>query len=87
MHKILTIGSMVVAIVMFLIFGLNRPDVFPFGDLALKKAVGKQYGITGIPKDKQLGTIADNWKPYRTIAAWYLWASIDGVPFDDSEMK
>jgi DNA-3-methyladenine glycosylase II len=68
---------------MFLIFGLNRLDVFPLGDLGLKKAVGKRYGTVALPDEAQLSAITDVWRPYRTIAAWYLWASIDGVPFAD----
>ena len=65
---------------MFLIFGLNRPDVFPAGDLGLRKAMARHYGHKGLPGDGELSAISDGWRPYRTIATWYLWASGDEVP-------
>ncbi|MFQ5510267.1 MAG: DNA-3-methyladenine glycosylase family protein [Candidatus Krumholzibacteriia bacterium] len=62
---------------MFLIFGLNRPDVFPLGDLGLRKAIERHYRRPG---DTNLAEITDRWRPYRTVATWYLWAGMDGVP-------
>jgi DNA-3-methyladenine glycosylase II len=65
---------------MFLIFGLNREDVFPFGDLGLRKAVGYHYDVPEYDDRTRLEAIAEPWRPYRTIAAWYLWQSGDGAP-------
>jgi DNA-3-methyladenine glycosylase II len=68
---------------MYLIFGLNRLDVFPAGDLGLKKAIGRCYGFDGLREDVRLTAVTDRWRPYRTIGAWYLWSSADGVPLAD----
>jgi DNA-3-methyladenine glycosylase II len=65
---------------MFLIFALNRLDVFPVGDLGLRKAIGRHYAAGGMPTDGELARIADPWRPFRTIASWYLWAAADSVP-------
>jgi DNA-3-methyladenine glycosylase II len=64
---------------MFLIFGLNREDVFPFGDLGLRKAIGHHYNTPEFNDRAKLETITEPWRPYRTIAAWYLWRSGDGT--------
>jgi DNA-3-methyladenine glycosylase II len=69
---------------MFLIFALNRPDVFPVGDLGLRKAIGRLYGATGLPDDDRLAEVSEPWRPYRTVATWYLWAGADGIPFQAS---
>jgi DNA-3-methyladenine glycosylase II len=55
---------------MFLIFHLLRPNVLPISDIGLKKAIGKHYGD---------GCDTDIWQPYRTVASWYLWRSLDPV--------
>jgi DNA-3-methyladenine glycosylase II len=68
---------------MFLIFGLNREDVFPFGDLGLRKAVGHHYNTPNFNDRATLETITEPWRPYRTIAAWYLWRSGDGTPLGE----
>ena len=65
---------------MYLIFGLNRLDVFPAGDLGLKKAVGSRYGFDGLRDGKRIESVTEKWRPYRTIASWYLWASADSMP-------
>ena len=65
---------------MYLIFGLNRLDVFPAGDLGLMKSIGAHYGFDGSRDGKRIESIADKWRPYRTIGAWYLWASADSLP-------
>ncbi|MFY9225720.1 MAG: DNA-3-methyladenine glycosylase [Blastocatellia bacterium] len=62
---------------MFLIFSLNRLDVLPTGDLGIKRATQQLYGLADLPNPKQLSEIASCWKPYRSIASWYLWRSID----------
>jgi DNA-3-methyladenine glycosylase II len=65
---------------MFLIFGLNRLDVFPAGDLGLKKAIGRHYHLDWMNAPDRLVSITDNWRPYRTIGTWYMWSSADSVP-------
>jgi DNA-3-methyladenine glycosylase II len=61
---------------MLLIFRLARPDVFPAGDLGIVKAIQKAYNLRGTPDVKRLHAIADRWRPYRSVASWYLWASL-----------
>lgn len=61
---------------MFLIFRLHRPDVWPIGDLAIVKALQKFHGFRKVPKVKKLEKMGDAWRPYRSLAAWYLWASL-----------
>ena len=65
---------------MYLMFGLNRLDVFPAGDLGLKKTIGRHYGFDGARDPDRLGAVTDRWRPYRTLGAWYIWASADAVP-------
>jgi len=62
---------------MLLIFTLNRPDVFSVGDLGLRRAIEKLYGITDSEEILQL---SETWKPYRSTACWYLWRSLENVP-------
>jgi len=62
---------------MFLIFGLSRLDVFSGGDLALRKAVGLLYGHPTRPDIAESNRLAENWAPYRTVASWYLWRTVD----------
>jgi DNA-3-methyladenine glycosylase II len=61
---------------MLLIFRLTRPDVFPAGDLGIVKAVQKTYNLRKAPDVKRLHAIAEKWRPYRSVASWYLWASL-----------
>lgn len=65
---------------MLLIFRLNRPDVFPAGDLGIVKAIQKAYNLRRTPDVKRLHRIAEPWRPYRSVAAWYLWASLENKP-------
>ncbi len=58
---------------MFLIFVLNRPDVFPVDDLGLREAVREAYGLPERPSAAELTERGELWRPYRTIATWYLW--------------
>jgi DNA-3-methyladenine glycosylase II len=58
---------------MFLIFTLNRPDVLPVDDLGLKEGVRDVYGLPERPGAKALAEIGERWRPYRSIATWYLW--------------
>jgi DNA-3-methyladenine glycosylase II len=63
---------------MFLIFVLNRPDIWPVGDLGLRAAVQRHYKLPKHPTPKQMTALAESWRPYRTIASWYLWRAGDG---------
>ena len=58
---------------MFLIFTLNRPDVLPVDDLGLQTALRDAYRLPERPKAAELRALAEPWRPYRTIATWYLW--------------
>jgi DNA-3-methyladenine glycosylase II len=58
---------------MFLMFRLNRPDVFPVGDLGIVKGVQTLYGMKARPAPRTMERLAEPWRPYRSIAAWYLW--------------
>ena len=62
---------------MILIFSLGRPDIFPVGDLAIRKGFNILYGKEHT--EKQMINESKNWKPYRTIFSWYLWRVIDGT--------
>jgi DNA-3-methyladenine glycosylase II len=62
---------------MFLIFALNRPDVLPVGDLGLRAALRDRLGLSELPGAKQCRELAEPWRPYRTIATWYLWRGLD----------
>jgi DNA-3-methyladenine glycosylase II len=61
---------------MFLIFCLGRPDVLPVGDLGLRRALQKTYSLSELPLPAVMQNIAQPWKPYRSIATWYLWKSL-----------
>ena len=61
---------------MFLMFRLHRPDVLPVGDLGIVKAVQKAYGLRKTPTPDRLHAIGEAWRPYRSVACWYLWASL-----------
>jgi DNA-3-methyladenine glycosylase II len=62
---------------MFLMFRLHRPDVLPVNDLGILTAVQRAYGLRKRPTPERLKRIGEAWKPYRTIACWYLWRSLD----------
>jgi DNA-3-methyladenine glycosylase II len=64
---------------MFLIFALNRLDVFPVGDLGLRKAMLKRYRLRQGTSHRRLERIAEAWRPYRTVGTLYLWRGYDGV--------
>ncbi|KAF0247567.1 MAG: DNA-3-methyladenine glycosylase II, partial [bacterium] len=64
----------------FLIFSLNRPDVLPAGDLGLKRAVTIHYQLNDLATPKKLLEIGEKWRPYRSIASWYLWRSLNNKP-------
>ncbi len=58
---------------MFLMFCLNRPDVFPVGDLGIVKGVQHLHGMKRRPKPRTMTRLAEAWRPYRSVACWYLW--------------
>src|SRR5215469_7514583 len=62
---------------MFLIFSLRRPDVLPTGDYGVQMAIKKHYRKRKLPKPKDMERIAKAWVPYRSIACWYMWRSLD----------
>ncbi len=65
---------------MFLIFRLQRPDVLPVGDLGIVKAVQRNYGMRRVPSPTRLVKLGERWRPYRSVACWYLWASLNNTP-------
>lgn len=62
---------------MFLMFALRRPDVLPVADLGIRVAMKKAYGLEELPKPAEMERIATPWKPYASIACWYLWRSLE----------
>ncbi len=65
---------------MVLIFGLGRPDVLAVGDLGLRAGVRDLFGLPDLPTPKQLVELTEPWRPYRSVATWYLWRSRGWVP-------
>ena len=61
---------------MFLMFRLHRPDVLPVGDLGIVSAVQRLYGLRKRPDAKRLLKLGESWRPYRSVACWYLWQSL-----------
>jgi DNA-3-methyladenine glycosylase II len=61
----------------FLMFRLGRPDILPADDLGLMNAVQRAYGMRQRPTPDQLRKLAERWRPHRSVAAWYLWASLE----------
>ena len=66
---------------MFLMFTLNRPDVFPVTDLGIQKGFQLFFQFDVLPSTKKMMEIAEAWRPYRTLASWYLWRLVEG-PFE-----
>jgi len=62
---------------MFLMFTLRRPDILPTGDYGIQAAMKKHYRKRKMPKPKDMEKIAKAWSPYRSVACWYLWRSLD----------
>lgn len=61
---------------MFLIFRLGRPDVLPIHDLGVQKGYALTYGKRFIPRPKELAAFGERWRPYRTVASWYMWRAV-----------
>jgi DNA-3-methyladenine glycosylase II len=68
---------------MFLIFRLHRPDVLPVGDLGIVKAIKTVYRFRTVPTPARMLRLGEAWRPYRSVACWYLWASLDNVPVQE----
>lgn len=62
---------------MFLIFALNRPDVLPVADLGVRVALRKHHSLDDLPKPSHCAKLAELWRPWRTVAIWYLWRDLD----------
>lgn len=67
---------------MFMMFGLGRLDILPFGDLGIRKSIQQLYKLDALPLPEQIITIANKngWHPYESVASWYLWQSLDNNP-------
>jgi DNA-3-methyladenine glycosylase II len=63
---------------MFLIFALRRPDILATGDLGVRVAIRKAYQLEELPLPKQVEELAAPWRPYSSVAVWYLWRSLEG---------
>ena len=65
---------------MFLMFRLHRPDVLPAGDLGIMNAIQRLYRLRKRPKPQRILKIGESWKPYRSVASWYLWQTLRNEP-------
>jgi DNA-3-methyladenine glycosylase II len=65
---------------MYLLFHLGRPDVLPVGDLGIRRAAMLAYRLRKLPQPDRLVKLARPWRPWRSVARWYLWASLRVVP-------
>ncbi len=63
---------------MFLMFALRRHNVLPTGDLGIRAAMKKAYGLEELPKPAEMEKLAASWRPYSSVACWYLWRSLGG---------
>jgi len=63
---------------MFLIFALRRPDVLPTGDLGVRNAIRRAYNLEALPTPAEMEKMAAAWRPWCSVAAWYLWRSLEG---------
>ena len=65
---------------MLLIFRLGRPDVLPIHDLGIQKGFQRTYGTRQWPKPDRIGRHGERWRPFRSVASWYLWRATDQAP-------
>lgn len=65
---------------MFLIFNQLRPDVYPLDDIGLQRAVGMRYLAGEKPSRRVLAEVGERWRPWRSVATWHLWRSLDPLP-------
>ena len=68
---------------MFLMFVLNRPDVLPVDDLGLREGVRELYELKERPKSVELTAMGERWRPYRSVATWYVWRRKSNIPITD----
>ncbi len=62
---------------MFLVFQLNRPDVWPVGDLGVRSGYARVHRLPAVPGPRELADLGEVYRPYRTVAAWYCWRAVD----------
>jgi hypothetical protein len=62
---------------MFLMFALARPDVLPVGDLGIRKGMQRHFGLRKLPEADKMTRLAAPWRPYRSVAAWYMWRLLE----------
>ncbi|KAL6995692.1 DNA-3-methyladenine glycosylase II [Sarracenia purpurea var. burkii] len=62
---------------MFMIFSLHRPDVLPVNDLGVRKGVQLLYGLEELPRPSQMEQLCEKWRPYRSVASWYMWRLVE----------
>lgn len=67
---------------MFLIFHMLRPDIFPVADIGLQRAISMHYFDSRMVNKKNMFELAQQWKPWRSVATWYLWRSLDPLPVE-----
>ena len=67
---------------MILIFSLLRPDIFPIDDIGVIRGMELVYNSRETLSKSQLNTIAEKWRPYRTLGSWYMWRMIDPEPIE-----
>jgi DNA-3-methyladenine glycosylase II len=65
---------------MFQIFGLNRPDVLPTGDLGVRKGMQLFFRLRDLPKPADMARLAEPWRPFRSIGSWYMWRATEALP-------
>ena len=65
---------------MLLMFSLGSLDVLPVGDYGVRKGAQQLYGLSALPARKELEVLGERWRPYRSVASWYLWRSMEAVP-------
>lgn len=72
---------------MFLMFRLGRGDILPVLDLGIRNAIKRAYKLRKDPTDKRMHAIAKPWAPYRSVASWYLWQSLELPPLDAPHLR
>ena len=70
---------------MFLMFRLHRPDVLPAGDLGIMNAIQRLYRLRKRPDAKRILKMGESWKPYRSVASWYLWQTLRNEPLSTAK--
>ena len=70
---------------MVLIFALGRPDILSTGDYGLRSAMQRHWNLPALATPQEMETIAAQWRPYRSVASWYLWRSLSNVPISVAE--